>query len=126
MTDETNAASSTKEDKKEPLEPVPATAAKDYVWTGPDGATRRYELGPDQGFLICPGLVNTYFADKHDPWKYVWLEFGGLRAEEYLGAAGLGPVRSRSAGTAAPAARRTWSTSAAWAPCASRPTAWRT
>ena len=61
--------------------------------TGPDGATRRYELGPDQGFLICPGLVNTYFADKHDPWKYVWLEFGGLRAEEYLGAAGLGPLR---------------------------------
>ena len=54
---------------------------------------RRYVLGPDQGFLICPGLVNTYFADKKDPWKYVWLEFGGLRAEESLGAAGLGPLQ---------------------------------
>ena len=42
MTDETNAASSAKEDKKEPLEPVPATAAKDYVWTGPGGATINY------------------------------------------------------------------------------------
>lgn len=61
--------------------------------TGPNGVTQRHELGPDQGFLICPGLVNTYFADKKDPWKYVWLEFGGLRAEEYLGAAGLGPLQ---------------------------------
>ena len=61
--------------------------------TGPDGVNRRYVLGPDQGFLICPGLVNTYFADKKDPWKYVWLEFGGLRAEESLGAAGLGPLQ---------------------------------
>ena len=60
---------------------------------GPDGVTRRYALGPDQAFLICPGLVNTYFADKKDPWKYVWLEFGGLRAEEYLGEAGLGPLQ---------------------------------
>ena len=54
-----------------------------------DGATRRYELKPDQGFLICPDLVNTYHADQYDPWKYVWLEFGGLRAERYLNAAGL-------------------------------------
>ena len=56
---------------------------------GPDGVTRRYELKAGQGFLICPGLVNTYFADQHDPWKYVWVEFEGLRAEEYLNAAGL-------------------------------------
>ena len=56
---------------------------------GPDGVTRRYELKAGQGFLICPGLVNTYFADQHGPWKYVWVEFEGLRAEEYLNAAGL-------------------------------------
>ena len=60
---------------------------------GPDGVTRHYELGPDQGFLICPGQVNTYHADKHDPWKYTWLEFGGLRAEEYLSSAGLGQAQ---------------------------------
>lgn len=53
------------------------------------GVTRRYNLRPGQGFLICPGLVNTYFADQHDPWKYVWLEFDGLRAPQYLNAAGL-------------------------------------
>ena len=58
---------------------------------GPDGVTRRYSLEAGQGFLICPNLVNTYFADQHAPWKYTWLEFGGLRAEEFLSAAGLGP-----------------------------------
>ena len=47
---------------------------------GSDGVTRRYTLEPDQGFLICPGQVNTYCADERDPWKYAWLEFGGLRA----------------------------------------------
>ena len=56
---------------------------------GPDGVTRYYDLGANQGFLICPGQVNTYYADKDDPWKYTWVEFGGLRAEEYLDAAGL-------------------------------------
>ena len=57
--------------------------------TQPDGVTRRYHLEPGQGFLICPGLVNTYCADKADPWKYVWLEFDGLRVKEYLNSAGL-------------------------------------
>ncbi len=56
---------------------------------GPDGVTRRYDLEAGQGFLICPGLVNTYCADRHKPWKYVWLEFDGLRAAQYLNAAGL-------------------------------------
>ncbi len=60
---------------------------------GSDGVTRRYTLEPDQGFLICPGQVNTYCADERDPWKYAWLEFGGLRAEEFLTAAGLGPAQ---------------------------------
>ena len=73
---------------------------------GPDGVTRYYELEAGQGFLICPGLVNTYFADQHDPWKYTWLEFGGLRAEEFLSAAGLGPsqpiYRPKSAALAEP------------------------
>ena len=55
----------------------------------PDGTDRRYELGPGQGFLICPGQVNTYAAHKTDPWEYTWLEFDGLRVEEYLDSAGL-------------------------------------
>jgi len=39
--------------------------------------------------LICPGQVNTYVADQEQPWRYVWLEFDGLRAAEYLERAGL-------------------------------------
>lgn len=57
--------------------------------TGSDGVTRRYDLVENQGFLICPGQVNTYCADKLRPWKYVWLEFDGLRVTEYLTHAGL-------------------------------------
>lgn len=58
--------------------------------TAEDGVTtRRYEIQAGQGFLICPGLINTYFADEHDPWKYVWVEFDGLRASESLRYAGL-------------------------------------
>lgn len=53
------------------------------------GAARRYDLEAGQGFLISPGQINTYSADRDDPWKYVWLEFDGLRAAGYLNAAGL-------------------------------------
>lgn len=59
------------------------------ISTAPDDEDRRYDLEAGQGFLICPGLVNTYSADEKEPWKYVWLEFDGLRAAEFLGYAGL-------------------------------------
>lgn len=52
--------------------------------------THYHHLGPGQGFLICPGQVNTYCADERTPWKYAWLEFDGLRAAEFLDCAGLG------------------------------------
>ena len=55
----------------------------------PNGATQRYQLDAGQGFLISPGQINTYSADQAQPWKYVWLEFDGLRATEYLNEAGL-------------------------------------
>ena len=58
--------------------------------TGSDGVTtRRYTIQAGEGFLICPGLINTYFADESNPWKYVWIEFDGLRASESLRSAGL-------------------------------------
>lgn len=57
--------------------------------TAPDGVTYKHQLTAGQGFLICPGQVNTYCADKNDPWKYVWVEFDGLRVAEYLDKAGL-------------------------------------
>ena len=55
----------------------------------PDGMTRHYDLRAGQGFLLTPGQVNTYYADKQDPWKYSWIEFDGLRTAEYLDQAGL-------------------------------------
>lgn len=61
--------------------------------TGQDEVTRYYHLGPGQGFLIFPGQVTTYSAREDDPWKYVWLEFDGLRAAEYVDQAGLSPDR---------------------------------
>ena len=57
--------------------------------TAADGSTKRYDIEAGQGFLISPGQINTYFADQTHPWKYVWLEFDGLRAADYLHEAGL-------------------------------------
>jgi AraC-like DNA-binding protein len=61
--------------------------------TGEDGITRHYDLEASQGFLICPGQVNTYCAHEQYPWKYVWLEFDGLRVSECLDRAGLSAVQ---------------------------------
>lgn len=51
--------------------------------------TTTYEISGGSGFLIEPGYVNTYFADKDEPWEYIWVEFGGLRAKECVELAGL-------------------------------------
>ncbi len=55
-----------------------------------DGNTHLYRLEACQGFLICPGQVNTYYADEHLPWEYAWIEFDGMKALEYMEMAGLG------------------------------------
>jgi AraC-like DNA-binding protein len=48
-----------------------------------------YHLGPAQGFLICPGQVTYYEADRDTPWEYAWVGFHGARAQHYLRLAGL-------------------------------------
>ncbi|AOZ94458.1 AraC family transcriptional regulator [Paenibacillus crassostreae] len=48
-----------------------------------------YTLHKGEGFLICPGVITYYEADKDDPWKYGWVGFHGLQAESYLSQAGL-------------------------------------
>ncbi len=53
------------------------------------GISRKYQLGPGQGFLIFPDQITTYAAREDDPWKYVWLEFDGLRVAEYVEQSGL-------------------------------------
>ncbi|HIR06463.1 MAG TPA: AraC family transcriptional regulator [Candidatus Copromonas faecavium] len=54
------------------------------------GDTKLYKLESGQGFLICPGQVNTYYADEHNPWEYAWVEFDGVKALEFMEMAGLG------------------------------------
>ena len=50
----------------------------------------QYELGAGQGFLIEPEIQTFYQADKDSPWTYLWIGFGGSRAQEYLRDIGLG------------------------------------
>ncbi len=54
-----------------------------------NGKIHEYNLAANQAFLICPGQVNMYTADEKEPWKYVWIEFDGIHAEECLLHAGL-------------------------------------
>ena len=56
---------------------------------GPDGADRQYRLSAGSGFLICPGQINTYWADEQDPWTYAWLEIDGIQAQKRFELAGL-------------------------------------
>ena len=53
------------------------------------GETKLYRLEGGQGFLICPGQVNTYYADEANPWEYAWVEFDGMKALEFMEMAGL-------------------------------------
>lgn len=48
------------------------------------GETRTYSVKSGQGFMIFPGQINTYIADEQLPWKYMWIEFDGLRVKEAL------------------------------------------
>lgn len=61
-----------------------------YVeYSVPNQPPMRYWLKPRCGFLICPGQMVTYCADKYDPWKYEWFEFSGIQAQKRLMLAGL-------------------------------------
>lgn len=51
---------------------------------------KQFQLGKGQGFLINPGIVTFYQADKQEPWTYAWIGFQGVKAEYYLKSAGLG------------------------------------
>jgi AraC-like DNA-binding protein len=48
-----------------------------------------FSLTAGQAFLICPGRLAFYQADRDDPWDYVWIGFSGTRAESLLLQAGL-------------------------------------
>lgn len=59
------------------------------ISTDSKGITHEYQIKSGQGFLISPKQTNTYLADEHHPWEYVWIEFDGLRVKELLNLAGL-------------------------------------
>lgn len=48
------------------------------------GVTQTYSIKSGEGFLIFPGQITTYIADKKLPWEYAWVEFDGLRVKEAL------------------------------------------
>ena len=50
---------------------------------------KEYRLEAGYGFLIQPNELAFYQADKTQPWSYLWVGFGGSRAEEYLTSMGL-------------------------------------
>lgn len=50
---------------------------------------KKYRLGRNQGFLICPNVITYYEADKLEPWIYTWVGFQGIKAEQYLKYANL-------------------------------------
>jgi AraC-like DNA-binding protein len=42
-----------------------------------------HDVGKGQFFVICPGEVTTYTADKESPWHYVWIGFIGRTSERF-------------------------------------------
>lgn len=48
-----------------------------------------YNLRNGQGFLIEPEVQTFYQADEEVPWTYLWIGFGGKKAEDYLRDLGL-------------------------------------
>lgn len=53
------------------------------------GTPVSYQVKSGQGFMIFPGQICTYVADKEIPWEYVWIEFDGLRVKNAIELTGL-------------------------------------
>ena len=43
-----------------------------------------YEVGPGECFIMCPYKKYDYIADKNDPWYYIWVNFEGEVAQQFL------------------------------------------
>ena len=48
-----------------------------------------YNLSSGQGFLISPNKCCHYIADEQYPWEYIWIEFSGLKIDEFIKISGL-------------------------------------
>ncbi len=58
-------------------------------WFQKDNTT--WTLRRGQGFLMVPGQVASYAADKEHPWCYRWIGFHGPDAEHVLSLCGIRP-----------------------------------
>ena len=58
-----------------------------YVLSGKgrfEADKKTYYLGKHDAFLIYPDEMTFYQADEDDPWTYIWIGFGGIKAETCL------------------------------------------
>lgn len=63
-----------------------------YIYKGTGTFTaegKTYHIAPGQLFLIYPGQLTYYQADKDDPWFYRWIEFNGNFSEVLCKMAGI-------------------------------------
>ncbi len=44
----------------------------------------QYPVKKGELFIILPGEVTTYTADKEKPWDYIWVGFNGRLAEQFM------------------------------------------
>lgn len=64
------------------------TRGKGKLWIG-EAKNTCYEIGANTIFLIKPGVVTTYAADKNEPWEYCWICIDGYEVETILNNCGF-------------------------------------
>lgn len=63
-----------------------------YVYSGKGHLViegKRYDISAGQYFLICPGQIAYYEADREDPWVYRWFEISGALCKRLMENAGF-------------------------------------
>ena len=48
-----------------------------------------FSICKDQVFIIPPGKVTVYSADKKEPWTYMWIGISGIAIDEYMKMSGF-------------------------------------
>ena len=59
------------------------TKGKGKLWIN-DSQNTCYEIGENTIFLIRPGVITTYTADKDEPWEYCWICIDGYDVPDIL------------------------------------------
>lgn len=56
-----------------------------------DCGGKRWMIRKGQMFILFPGEITTYYADKEDPWYYCWFGFQGSSAAKIVESIGFSP-----------------------------------